>query len=241
MTKAYGDMSAAAVQQASDLALVTVRLGQTSFLELAAAIGKTTPLAAALGVRQAELAASYATLTGVVGSTSEVSTGLRGILSGLIRPTKGLREAVAALDAADAQALEGAALPDVAQKVARVGARVPDGFADPAQLAGRERRRAEPRRERRVLQPGPRPLEGILHAAQADRNADAERRAGRHGRSSPRGAASKSNTRAVARRRYAKMASMSVKTHASSGVRASGRQWRSKSTTSVASVPSASA
>ena len=100
VTKAYGDTPAAAVQQASDLALVTVRLGQTSFPELAAAIGKTTPLAAQIGVRQEELAASYATLTGVVGSTSKVSTGLRGILSGLIRPTKGLREAVAALGAA---------------------------------------------------------------------------------------------------------------------------------------------
>ena len=50
VTKAYGDTSAAAVQKASDLAFVTVRLGQTSFPDLAAAIGKTTPLAAALGV-----------------------------------------------------------------------------------------------------------------------------------------------------------------------------------------------
>ena len=46
VTKAYGDTSAEAVQKASDLAFVTVRLGQTSFPELAAAIGKTTPLAA---------------------------------------------------------------------------------------------------------------------------------------------------------------------------------------------------
>ena len=64
VTKSYGDTSAEAVQKASDLAFVTVRLGQTSFPELAAAIGKTTPLAAALGVRQEELAASYATLSG---------------------------------------------------------------------------------------------------------------------------------------------------------------------------------
>ena len=61
VTKAYGDTSAAAVRHAADLALTTVRLGQTDFPQLAAAIGKTTPLAAKLGVTQEELAASYAT------------------------------------------------------------------------------------------------------------------------------------------------------------------------------------
>ena len=65
VTKAYGDTSAAAVRHAADLALTTVRLGQTDFPQLAAAIGKTTPLAAKLGVTQEELAASFATLTGV--------------------------------------------------------------------------------------------------------------------------------------------------------------------------------
>ena len=49
------------VRHAADLALTTVRLGQTDFPQLAAAIGKTTPLAAKLGVTQEELAASYAT------------------------------------------------------------------------------------------------------------------------------------------------------------------------------------
>ena len=64
VTKAYGDTSAEAVQKVSDLALLTVRLGKTDFPSLAAAIGRTAPLAAALGVRQEELAATFSTLAG---------------------------------------------------------------------------------------------------------------------------------------------------------------------------------
>ena len=105
VTKAYGNTSAEAVREASDLALVTVRLGQTTFPELAAAIGKTTPLAATLGVRQEELAASYATLSGVTGSTAEVSTQLKAVLAGLLKPTREMRAAIARLGAADAQTL----------------------------------------------------------------------------------------------------------------------------------------
>ena len=105
ITKAYGDTSAAAVRHAADLALTTVRLGQTDFPSLAAAIGRTTPAAAKLGVTQEELSAGFATLTGVTGSTAEVSTQLAAVLQGLIRPTTGMREAVAALGAADAETL----------------------------------------------------------------------------------------------------------------------------------------
>lgn len=87
VTKAYGDTSAAAVGQVSDLALLTVRLGQTTFPELAASIGRVTPLAAELGVTQEELFASMATLTGVTGGAAEVSTQLRGAMQSLLAPT----------------------------------------------------------------------------------------------------------------------------------------------------------
>lgn len=49
VTKGYGDTSAEAVQQAADLAFATVRLGQTSFPELAAGMGKVIPLASTWG------------------------------------------------------------------------------------------------------------------------------------------------------------------------------------------------
>lgn len=87
VTKGYGDTSAEAVQHASDLALLTVRLGQTTFPELASSIGRVTPLAAALGVTQEELFAVMATGTGVTGGAAEVSTQLRGVLQALLVPT----------------------------------------------------------------------------------------------------------------------------------------------------------
>lgn len=45
VTKAYGDTSATAVQQVADLAQMTVSMGQTTFPELAGAIGAVAPLA----------------------------------------------------------------------------------------------------------------------------------------------------------------------------------------------------
>lgn len=88
VTKGYGDTSAEAVLKASDLALLTVRLGQTTFPELAGAIGRVTPLTAALKVSQEELFAVMATGTGVTGGAAEVSTQLRGIMQSLMSPTK---------------------------------------------------------------------------------------------------------------------------------------------------------
>lgn len=90
VTKGYGDASAAAVQHASDLAFEAVKLGQTTFPELASSIGRVVPLAASLGVAQEELFAVMATGTGVTGSASEVSTQLRGVLQSLMAPTKSM-------------------------------------------------------------------------------------------------------------------------------------------------------
>lgn len=88
VTKGYGDTSAEAVMHASDLALMTVRLGQTTFPELAASIGKVIPLSAALGVSQEELFGTMATFSGVTGNAAEVSTQLRGVLQSLLAPTE---------------------------------------------------------------------------------------------------------------------------------------------------------
>jgi TP901 family phage tail tape measure protein len=92
VTKGYGDVSAEAVRHAADLAFQTVRLGQTTFPELAAAIGAVVPISASLGVAQEELFAIMATGTGVTGSASEVATQFRGILQALMAPTKSMSE-----------------------------------------------------------------------------------------------------------------------------------------------------
>lgn len=90
VTKAFGDTSAAAVQKVADLAQKTVKLGQTTFPELAEAIGKVTPLAKNLGVTMEEMFSVFAAATGVTGKASEVATQLRAFLQALMSPSKEL-------------------------------------------------------------------------------------------------------------------------------------------------------
>jgi TP901 family phage tail tape measure protein len=97
VTKGYGDTSAAALQKAADLAFKTNELGQTTFPELANSMGRVVPFAAALKVSQEELFGSFATLTGVTGNANEVATQMRGVLSGLVKPTDKLQEVVKSL------------------------------------------------------------------------------------------------------------------------------------------------
>ena len=104
VTKGYNDTSGEAFQKASDLAFETVKLGQTSFPELASSIGKVIPLASALGVEQEELFGSFAALTGVTGSTAEVSTQMKAVMSGLMQPTQQMTDALNALGYANADA-----------------------------------------------------------------------------------------------------------------------------------------
>ena len=75
-----------------DQAFQTVKLGQTTFPELATNLGTVIPLAATLKVETEELFGAFATLTGVTGNTSEVATQLRGILAATAKPTKDLTE-----------------------------------------------------------------------------------------------------------------------------------------------------
>ena len=103
VTKGYGDTCAAAQQKAADLAFQTVKLGQTSFPELAASMGKVIPLAATMGVKQEELFGAMATLTGVTGGTAEVTTQLRGAVQGFLQPTKDMISVINQLGYANGQ------------------------------------------------------------------------------------------------------------------------------------------
>jgi TP901 family phage tail tape measure protein len=104
-TKGYGDTSDKAYQHAADLAFETVRMGQTTFPELASSVGKTIPIAARMNVTAEELYASFATLTGVTGSAAEVSTQLSGVLGAMIKPTTGMKEAIKEAGFATAEAM----------------------------------------------------------------------------------------------------------------------------------------
>jgi TP901 family phage tail tape measure protein len=91
------NMDVTKAAEISDYAFATVRLGQTTFDELAASMGTVVPIASTLDVSMEELWGTMATLTGVTGTTSEVSTQFRGILVALIRPTKEMSGAISAL------------------------------------------------------------------------------------------------------------------------------------------------
>ena len=105
VTKGYGDTSAEAVQKAADLSFATVRLGQTTFPELAAAMGKVIPLASTLGVEQEQLFGAMSTLTGVTGSTAEVVTQLKATMQGFLSPSKNMSAALQSMGYESGQAL----------------------------------------------------------------------------------------------------------------------------------------
>jgi hypothetical protein len=76
------------MRKVSDLAFQTVKLGVTTFPELSASMGRVIPLAAAMNTSQEELFGTMATLTGVTGNASEVSTQLASIYSAMLKPTE---------------------------------------------------------------------------------------------------------------------------------------------------------
>jgi TP901 family phage tail tape measure protein len=90
VTKAYGDTTAEATSKVFDLAFETVRLGQTTFPQLANGIQIATDSAVRLGVSQEELFSSFSSLTGVIGDASEVATKFRSASASLLNPNEAL-------------------------------------------------------------------------------------------------------------------------------------------------------
>ena len=76
------------VTEASDLLFTMEKEGQTSFQELIPVIGGLAKISSELNVNHREMAASLALITQTAGSTSEASTQYRGIMVGLLKPTK---------------------------------------------------------------------------------------------------------------------------------------------------------
>ncbi len=118
VTKGYGDTSAAAMQKASDLAFLTVKLGQTSFPELASSMGQVIPLASTLKVSQEELFGAMSTLTGVTGSTSEVTTQLKATMQSFLSPSSEMEKSLKKMGyASGAAALESEGLGGILTKL----------------------------------------------------------------------------------------------------------------------------
>ncbi|SDO88261.1 phage tail tape measure protein [Clostridium gasigenes] len=86
--------------KANDIAnqmLITQNLGKTTFGELASAVGKVTPVSAALGITTNELFSSLASTTSQGLATSESVTALKAAMSNIIKPTKEAGEAAQTL------------------------------------------------------------------------------------------------------------------------------------------------
>lgn len=92
VTKGYGDTSSKAMKHVSNLAFQTVKLGVTTFPELASSMGRVIPLAAAMNTSQEELFGTMATLTGVTGNAAEVSTQLASVYSAFLKPSEKMTE-----------------------------------------------------------------------------------------------------------------------------------------------------
>ena len=118
VTKGYGDTSAAAMEKASDLAFLTVKLGQTSFPELASSMGQVIPLASTLKVSQEELFGAMSTLTGVTGGTAEVTTQLKATMQSFLSPSSEMEKSLKKMGyASGAAALESEGLGGILTKL----------------------------------------------------------------------------------------------------------------------------
>lgn len=104
VTKAYGDTSSDAMGKVSDLAFTAVKLGQTTFPELANSIKQVTGTSNTLGVSQEELFGIMATTTGVTGDTATAATQLKAIYSNLMKPTDAMSKALDSMGFSSGQA-----------------------------------------------------------------------------------------------------------------------------------------
>ncbi|MDK0918016.1 phage tail tape measure protein [Clostridium perfringens] len=85
--KGYNKVNNETAKQISDLAFQTAKLGVTTFPEMASSMKPLFPLSSTLNISMQELFGSMATLTGVTGNTTEVSTQMKAVFSNLIKPT----------------------------------------------------------------------------------------------------------------------------------------------------------
>lgn len=103
--KGYGTVNDKTAKKISDLAFTTAKLGVTTFPEMASSMQALFPLSSSLGLSMEELFGSMATLTGVTGNTSEVSTQLKAVMSGLMKPTKSMSSLIQKYGYDNAQAM----------------------------------------------------------------------------------------------------------------------------------------
>lgn len=93
---AYGVENLSA-SKATDILTAAVREGKAEASELAATMGQVLPLASELGVSFDQVAATQAAMTRTGTGAAEAATQLKGILAGLIKPSKQAEDQLAAM------------------------------------------------------------------------------------------------------------------------------------------------
>ena len=103
VVNAYGRTNVTAAE-ASDKLLKTVALGRTTFPQLANAIGRVAPVAAAYEVSLSDMLASLIQFTRAGLSTNEAVTGLRNLIKSLTQPTEESQRVLDALNKSSGKA-----------------------------------------------------------------------------------------------------------------------------------------
>lgn len=93
---AYGKENLSA-SQATDVLVAAVREGKADASELAASMGQVLPIASNMGVTFDQVAAAQAAMTRTGTPATEAATQLKGILAGLIKPSKQAEEQLDAM------------------------------------------------------------------------------------------------------------------------------------------------
>lgn len=89
----YGKVSDKTAQRVSDLSFKTVKLGKTTFPELANSMSPLFPLGKNLGLSYEELYATMSTATtSFAGNTAEATTQIKGLMTGFLKPSKDMQE-----------------------------------------------------------------------------------------------------------------------------------------------------
>ena len=114
---AYG-LEADKAGQVTDIVQTAVKLGKTTWEEMANALGRVVPTAASVGVGMDELSAAVAALTSQGIATNEAVTGLKAALSNIIKPSAEAEKLAEKLGLKfDAQALQAEGLAGVLEEV----------------------------------------------------------------------------------------------------------------------------
>lgn len=127
---AYG-MEASQAEAVSDVFFQTVKLGKTTFAEMAPVLGQVIPIASAFGVKFEEVAGAFATMTKSGIPTARTATSIGRTINEIVKPASKAEKAIKALGFASGQsAIDQLGLQGTIQKLTESGVNMTSIFGD---------------------------------------------------------------------------------------------------------------